>query len=288
MKFSVTTVLLPQLDLPEQCSLLQRCGYDGMELRVRRTPPERRTEQYSFWGRHKYDLPPDEFVRQAEQIRRIAADHGLTIPVLASNAPASDLEDVKYLAEGAAALGGAMVRLGCPPDPSKSKDYHARYAEAVDAYGKALEITGTLRLRVLIEIHANTIHVSPSMAWRIARNFPAEQIGVIYDLNNMSKIGFEEYDLGLQVLGPYVAHVHCGGWRPIPGEPDETGTIQWTWQGCHPGEGVINVKEAFAALRRHGYEGYVSLEDFRDMDPEAKLREAIDYFHRIDPDRSQA
>ncbi len=286
MKYSVTSVILPQLDLVEQCRLLQQCGYDGLELRVRRVPDAQRDKPYSMWGRHKNDLPPEEFPRRAEQVRKVAADHGLTVPVIASNAPCDALDDVKALAEGAAAVGGAMVRLGTPSHLTKDMNYHARFGESVEAYNEAIEITASLGVRVLIEIHGGTIHVSPSLAWRLARNWPTSQIGVIYDLNNMTKQGFEEHDLGLQILGPYTAHVHCGAWQPVPGQPDpETGTQPWTWQGCDAGLGLIDLAEAFATLRRYGFDGFVSVEDFRDIDPHAKLTQAIEHFRRIDPDR---
>lgn len=288
MKYSVTSVILPDLDLVEQCRLLQECGYEGLELRVRRVPAERMTEPFSMWGRHKNHLPPEEFPRRAAEIRRIAADHGLVIPAIASNAPCSDLEDVRYLAEGAAAVGGAMVRLGTPAGLPREMDYHARFDAAVEAYGKAIEITSRLGVRVLIEIHMGTIHVSPSLAWRLASQWPASRIGVIYDLNNMTKAGFEEHDLGLQILGDYTAHVHCGAWEPLAGPADPAGTRQWQWQGCDAGQGLMNLPEAFAALQRYGFAGFVSLEDFRTIDPQAKLRQAITYFRAIDPDRQQA
>jgi sugar phosphate isomerase/epimerase len=260
---------------------LQGCGYDSLELRVRRVPPERLNEPYSTWGRHKNDLPPEQFPRRAGQIRKIVADYGLTIPAIASNAPCNNLEDAKYLAEGAAEVGGAMVRLGTPADLPKAMDYHARFGAAIEGYAKALEITSSHSVRVLIEIHMGTIHVSPSLAWRLARHWPASQIGVIYDLNNMTRIGFEEHELGLQILGPYTAHVHCGAHEPIPGQTDAEGTRAWSWDGCDVGRGLLNLPEAFAALHRHGYRGYVSLEDFRNMDARQKLQHSIDYFRRI-------
>lgn len=286
MKYSVTSVILPDLDLLEQCRLLQTCGYDGLELRVRRVPEAHRDKPFSMWGRHKNDLPPEEFPRRAAEVRKIAADHGLTIPAIAANAPCDALEDIKHLAEGAAAVGGAMLRLGTPSHLTKEMNYHARFGESIEAFGRAIEITAPLGVRVLIEIHMGTIHCSPSLAWRLARNWPASQIGVIYDLNNMSKVGFEEQDLGLQILGAYTAHVHCGAWQPVAGETRPDTTLAWTWQGCDPGQGLIDLPEAFGALRRYDYGGFVSFEDFRTIDPAAKCRQAIEYFHRIDPDRA--
>ena len=44
MKYSVTTVCLPELTMKEQTELLARLGYDGVELRVRRVSEEKRKE----------------------------------------------------------------------------------------------------------------------------------------------------------------------------------------------------------------------------------------------------
>lgn len=74
-------------------------------------PDTHRDKPYSMWGRHKNDLPPEELPRRAAEIRRMAADHGLTVPAIAANAPCDALDDVKCLAQGAAAIGGAMLRL---------------------------------------------------------------------------------------------------------------------------------------------------------------------------------
>jgi sugar phosphate isomerase/epimerase len=105
MKYSVTTVLLPEYSLEEAAELLSRVGYDGVEWRVRRIPAEQRDKPYSMWGNHKNDLTPDVLAKEGERVRRVSADHGLAISALASNASCTDLNEVKLLAEGAAACG---------------------------------------------------------------------------------------------------------------------------------------------------------------------------------------
>ena len=40
MKFSVTSVTIPDLDVPETCRLLKKLGFDGVEWRVRYTPEQ--------------------------------------------------------------------------------------------------------------------------------------------------------------------------------------------------------------------------------------------------------
>ena len=40
MKYSVTSVCLPAMDMAAQCNFLKRLGYDGIELRARRVSDE--------------------------------------------------------------------------------------------------------------------------------------------------------------------------------------------------------------------------------------------------------
>ena len=58
MKYCVTSVILPEFDVPETCALLQELGYDGVEWRVRYTPEQAIGQGFSMWGEHKTGLSP--------------------------------------------------------------------------------------------------------------------------------------------------------------------------------------------------------------------------------------
>ena len=79
MKYSVTSVILPDLDMVETCQLLNRLGYDGLELRVRYTRPEAVGKGYSYWGEHKTDLSPANLAARAGEVARVVADYGLQL-----------------------------------------------------------------------------------------------------------------------------------------------------------------------------------------------------------------
>ncbi len=84
MKYSVTSVILPDLDLMETCQLLHKLGYDGLELRVRYTRPAAIGKGYSYWGAHKTDLSPANLAQRADEVARIAADHEIEVAAIAS------------------------------------------------------------------------------------------------------------------------------------------------------------------------------------------------------------
>lgn len=282
MRYSATSVMLPELTMEEQAALLQRLGYDGLEWRVRRVSEEARGKGFSEWGAHKNDLTPDNFLSNAKRMKTAAADHGLTIVGIASNAPATDLEQLRLLAEGAAACGAPFVRVGCPRGYDGTDDYNLLYEEAVEAYGKALEVVSGHGVKAALEIHGGTIHPSVSLAHRIVSNWEPRRVGVIYDPNNMVMDGYETTELALELLGPYLGHVHVGGHKPVAKSGDETGTVEWGWESVPLGEGLYDHPRLLKKLKRMGYAGFISVEDFREAPVEEKLSNAIDYLRRVE------
>ena len=161
--------------------------------------------------------------------------------------------------------------------------YHSIYAEAVDAFGEAIEVIRPFGLRALLEIHGGTITVSAGLAYRLVSNFPPESIGVVYDVQNMVTEGYEGARLGLDVLGPYLAHLHLGGHGPWPGEPDEQGTVRWNWRATDLADGLICLPDLLAELKRVGYDRFATVEDFRrDVETEPKFVRALRYLRSID------
>jgi sugar phosphate isomerase/epimerase len=286
VKYSVTSVILPDLDVIETCQLLQELGYDGIEWRVRYTPPDRVGKGYSNWGEHKTDLSPANLVERAPQVARITADHGLQVASIASNLRCTELEDIKLLAEGVARLGADQewpipIRLGAPQGYNRTVAYLQLYEQAVEAYARAIELLKPYGLKVIIEIHGGTIMVSASLAYRIASNFSTDEIGVIYDVNNMAKDGFETFRIGLELLGDYLLHCHAGGWRPVDRGRRENGSLEWGWEGCDLSDSILDIPTFIADLKAVDYGGFVSIEDFRSMDHREKLRRQIEFLRRV-------
>ena len=282
MKYCATTVALPQFDMRETAELLSRLGFDGAEWRVRRIPEERKGEAYSPWGNHKNDLSPDNLKARADELKAMERDYGVAIAGLAPAVQADQWEDIRLLAEGAVACGAPFFRVGAPKGYDRTANYNDLYDEAVRAYEGALEITRSYGVRVLVEIHNGTIMVSASLAYRIVSHFDPKDIGVIYDTNNMTREGFETYRMGMELLGPYLAHLHVGNHAPKPGKTLADGTVEWVWEGAGLAAGLTDYRQVMADLKAVGFDGFISIEDFRDMDPEEKLREGIGYLKGIE------
>lgn len=228
MKLGVFTVMLPDLTPEEAARALRETGYDGVEWRVKGTPEALRGDVPSFWGNNRCTLEPTP--AEAERARRLAAEAGLAIPNLGTYLEVGDLEATEAAMRFARQAGSPQLRVGAgAPDGSYAESFaRARaYLEGVETLAKRYGV------RALIELHHRTICPSASLAHRLVSACDPAHIGVIYDPGNMVFEGFEDPRLGLELLGPYLAHVHlknaryerpegaaCGGrrgrlWRTV-------------------------------------------------------------------------
>jgi len=277
MKISATTVMLPQYNMEETASLLSQLGYDGAEWRIRRIPEGARGAPYTPWSNVKNDYTPEMFAEHPERLVDASRRHKVAIAGIASNAPANDLKDIELLAKGAAAVKAPFIRVVAPHNYDRKVNYDVLFQEATGAFEKALGITRSYGVRILIEMHVGTIFVSSGLAHRFVSRFEPSEIGVIYDLANIIQEGYENPKMALELLGAYVGHVHMGGSSPRPGPRDTDGTLNWHWEGTPLADGVLDVKQAVRDLKAVGYDRYISVEDFRDLPAEEKLRESLAY-----------
>jgi sugar phosphate isomerase/epimerase len=282
MKYSVTTVMLPELDVLETCTLLKELGFDGVEWRVRYTTREARDKGYGFWADHKSDLSPDNLQDRAKEVLEISQDHGLEIAAIASDVRAGDLETLKKLADGVSLLGKVPIKVAPPNWYFRQAKYEDLFQETVSAYERSLAILAPYGLRALVETHNNTIVVSASLAFRLVSNFSAEKIGVIYDLNNMASDGFETFRLGLELLGGYLQHCHLAGKRPMLRSREEDGTVRWEFETCDLADGILSVRQFLSDLNAVSYDRFISIEDFRPGDPRAVLEAQIRYLRNLE------
>ena len=139
MRYSVFTVILPELTLEETIKTLSEHGYDGVEWRCRTIPEGRRDEPYSFWGNVRNDLTPERLVKEGADIAAKCRDAGLEPFAVASYCNCYQHDDLRLVAEGCAALGARYFRVS-PPHYDVSSEYNKLYVEALENYSKAIEI----------------------------------------------------------------------------------------------------------------------------------------------------
>lgn len=283
MKISATTVMMPQYDMRETATTLKRLGFDGAEWRCRHIPQEQQGADFSPWGNVKNDFSPDNLAQRGEELLAVSEEFGLQIVGLATSMRADELDEVRKVAEGCAKWGISLFRIGGPRGYDPKENYRDLIADTVKAFDEALKITRDCGVRVLLEIHRNTVACSASQAYLVVREFDPKDIGVIFDIANMSLgDGHEPTKMGLDLLGEYVAHVHAGGGQPIPTDRNEHGQLQYRWDTVDLADSVIDVPQFVSELKAMGYQGFISVEDFRDQPLEPKLERQLGYLRSLE------
>ena len=236
MRYGVFTVMLPDLTPEEAAHELARAGYDGVEWRVTAVPDAVRNEAPSFWGNNRCTLAPT--AHDAARGRALAADAGLAIPNLGTYIAVGDLPAVQLAMRFAVIAGAPSIRVGVART-DQAGAYADLFVQTIAFLAGVETLSRQLGVKALIEMHHGTIAASASAALRLVERFDPARIGVIHDCGNMVYEGYEDYRRGLELLGPYLGHVHVknaafdrpadgGVWRP-----------RWAplrgWRGRFPG-----------------------------------------------------
>ncbi|MFH1571730.1 MAG: sugar phosphate isomerase/epimerase [Gemmatimonadota bacterium] len=282
MELCCTSVMLPHWDLDETFDKLAAWGYDALELRCRYNPEDAASPP-AFWGRHLSDISPDNIAARAGEIRAAAARTGIRVAALAPSVQVGQGEELEKLFRGAAAIAPEappMVRVGAPRH-DRSRPYLPQFLAARSAYAALAETARPFGVRVLYEIHVGTVAVSCSRTLELLRDLDPQHIGAIYDIPNMVRVGLEDTRMGMECLGPYLAHCHIGNGQPVPTERDARGQQQWKWEFCDLRQGVANIPQILQDFADVGYRGCLSLEEFGPGDDETKLREQGAYLRQL-------
>lgn len=276
-KYSVFTVMTPDLSLEKLAATLKSIGYDGVEWRVT-TVPEK-IEKIDFWRGNKATVDASRLIEEAPRVRRLSDENGLAIPALGTYLSAENPAEIEKAMKAAKIMGCPQIRVGVPRYDG-SRDYNELFKETVDRFAEVEMLTKKYDVKGNIEIHHRTICPSASSTYRIVSNFDPDHIGVIYDPGNMTCEGYENWLMGLQILGPYLSHVHVKNakWQLSIGE----GHSGWHPVWCSLSEGFVDWREVLSALRKVGYDGWLSFEDFSEGNTLTKLRENLKYMKDLE------
>lgn len=260
MKVGMFTVSLPNLTPEEAARGLAEVGYDGVEWRVTRVPDEIRDDAPSFWGNNLCTLEPTE--GEAARAREVSREAGLEIVGLGTYVNVGDLAATEEAMRFAKTSGAPRVRVGVAR-PDGEAFFSEMFGESRGYLEEVEELAGEYGVKALVEIHHGTICPSASLAHRLVSGLDPGKIGVIFDPGNMVHEGFEDYAMGLDLLGPYLAHVHLK--NAAYDRPEGGGVWEARWSPLE--DGVVDFGRLFEGLGRAGYDGWLVIEDFSNPSP---------------------
>ncbi len=273
MKLCCTSVMLPRWTLDETFDQLATAGYDAVELRCRYNPDDESAEP-AFWGRHLSDISPDNIVDKAPAIKAASERSGVRVAALAPNVQLGQDDVIRKIFAGAVAIDPdcpPMVRIGAPRH-DRTAPYMPQFLAARSGFADLVEIAREYGVKVLYEIHVGTVAVSCSRTLELLRDLDPQHIGAIYDVPNMLRVGLEDSRMGMEILGPYLAHCHIGNGVSVEdGIDEETGRSKWKWQFSDVRKGVADIAQIVGDLKSVGYGGCLSLEEFGPGDDAEKI-----------------
>ncbi|ANE48619.1 xylose isomerase [Paenibacillus swuensis] len=276
MKLSVFTVATPEHTPEELCTLAAKVGIRGLEWRCADMDPALVDEEPSFWGNNRATLPLSANEEELARFDNAVREAGLETVAVTPYVQCGDLEGTETVYRLAKRLGADRVRVGVPAY-NRTRPYGELYDEASLFLTQVEELSRTYGIKALVETHHNTIVPSASLAHRLVSAHNPEYVGVLYDPGNMVIEGYENYRMGLELLGPYLAHVHIknAGWIPDANQPnteiargiskkerDIMQPLTWSSTWLPVASGIVPWKQVLADLKAVGYEGWYGVEDF--------------------------
>lgn len=284
MKLSVFTVATPELTPDELAAVAKEVGLDGIEWRYTEVPEAVKQDPPSYWGNNLSTISPSGGAAELERFKAASERHGIRTISVTPYIQAGDLATTEQVLQAAKTLGASMIRLGVPRYDGTVP--YAQLFELERAYLKdAAELCKQYGIKGLIEMHHLTISASASASRRLVDGLNPDHVGVLFDPGNCVFEGFEDNRMAIDILGPYLGHVHVknAGWTKL-----ETSDItpvngieiaKWSCNWMSIEQGVVPWREIIGHLRNAGYNGYLGVEDFSKTfaDSRTMLKFFVDY-----------
>lgn len=260
MKYAFFTVSSPTVTLEELAPQLEELGYNGWELRVVDEPPD--PKGMEFWHGNRSTVSASTFIGEVPRLKDLSEKHGLELPNLGTYVRSNDdWADIEQAVANAVAIGAPSLRINVPQYTS-DQAFMPIWNQAHEDFKRIEQLAAQNNVRALIEIHMGTICPSASAARMFVEGMDPKHIGVIHDAGNMVYEGFENYRLGLEMLGDYLALVHVKNATVFPFKTRQDTTVEWRTKFWPMHQGVADIRALIGALLDIGYDGWISFEDF--------------------------
>ncbi|MCO5217700.1 MAG: sugar phosphate isomerase/epimerase [Thermomicrobiales bacterium] len=280
MRYALFTVSSPTMTLEELAPKLHEYGYEGWELRVVDEPPN--PKGMEFWHGNKSTVPASTFKDEVPRLQKLAEDNHLELINLGTYVRSdSAWANIEQAFANAVAIGAPSLRINVPEYDGKST-LKPIWDTAFANFKRIEELAAQHNVKVLTEIHHGTICPSASSMRMFVGGLDPKHIGVIHDCGNMVHEGYENYRLGLEMLGEYLALVHVKNVTMYPFRISADSAVEWRhkWWPMH--QGVASIRAVISTLMDIGYDGWISFEDFSTQQKfEDRAKFNIDFVKQI-------
>jgi sugar phosphate isomerase/epimerase len=220
------------------CALVASCGIRGVEVCT---------------GKRGADDQQDLAAYLADWDRASVAA-GLQISSLNCSLQPDRREDIALIFRAAADRGLGLVKVDVSPYDVRDP-YEPLLARAREHWAALVPLAREHGVKAVAEVHPKIVCHCPSAMRRMLDGLDPQWVGAIYDPGNMVYEGWEDPWEAVDILGPYLAHLHVKnlGWRRTP-------EGKWECPCLALSEGQVDWPEVCRQLARVGYEGWGILE----------------------------
>lgn len=285
MKIGVFTVSMPEYDVPATVKVLKELGYDGVEWRVFKPAPVEKpancTYENRYWLYNLSTVDIDSIGEEAEKTAELCSKAGVEIYSLTTYLSIWETEEIEKVLRAAKIMNCGNIRVNLPFYDEKESyvNLFDRAREQAKVVGKLAEASG---VRIVFEIHMGGIIPSASAAYRFVSGMDPRHIGIIYDPGNMVYEGFENYKLGVELLGGYLAWVHVKNAAYELKGAGDNGADMWKPEAYPLKKGSADIGRLVHILKEAGFDGYLSVEDFSNTsDTYSKLESNIEFLKSL-------
>jgi sugar phosphate isomerase/epimerase len=263
-RLSAYTISIPKMTPAEAIIAVKEAGYDGIEFSVH-------ADRHGTSGQptrlHRNDNcfiePRPAALAEA---RKLAEDAGYTISGLGLPDPVTRPDTMDQALALADAAGTNIVRLhaGSILEGQTYAEGYETTVRTCEAFCKAARGRG---IKGVIHEHWGTVAASAGQTYRIVSQFDPDLVGCIYDPGNMAVEGYDDYQLGTELLGPYIAHVHLKNVRY--GHAVNGGAWHAEWAPLD--DGLVDLHKLFSALHSIDYQGWIVMSDVGESREEREM-----------------
>ncbi|MFO0907390.1 MAG: TIM barrel protein [Isosphaeraceae bacterium] len=244
MQFALFTDNLADRSIAEATRDARRAGFDGLDLTVRP-------------GGH---VAPERVLEKLPEARRAIEANGGRLLMISTSITDVDRPETEAIFQAAAREGVRWVKLGY----WEYQPFGTLAEQVNQARARLRRIASLARKhRVLPCVHCHSGRFVTSggpMLYLVLQGFEPGEVGAYVDPMHMTiEGGRAVWEMGLDLLAPWLALVGVKNFRWKPAARDGRGQQRWDWEYCPLADGVAPLPEFFDRLRELKYDGVVSL-----------------------------
>ncbi len=251
MRIGLMSVCAADLEIDGVVAVAKEFGLEGLELAAGYLGKFRGEAEGPEWHIDTADV-----LASAERAALKAREAGLEIYSFASRCAADDLDRFESLCRAAASIGCPQVRIGVAGYDA-ALGFWGSIDRSRDQLSQAIERAREYEVRTVIELHDNTMADGVLASYYLVRDMDPREVGVIFDAGNARVYGYQPWPEALDILYDYIAHVHVKDMNWV--RKGEQRVVEFSG----PDEGLTEWPELLKLLAARGYDGWLSIEDYR-------------------------